>query len=592
MSHSSYFGLLSNIFITRRSVHLLLFLATFFAALVLNGCGGGGGSGPTGIPGMVVVVSDGPLAGSFLTVPDGALDSPVPITIKISDPANAAENPAANAEAEPEMHLAVVAYALNNLDDALMHPLYGPIFGLSSAAFAGPAVVLKPVGTVFNKPVTLTIPLDILGITDPTTAVPMLRNEDGSWQLLEDFTIDLDNGTATVSIPHFSLLQWLSNLVVAPQSATAVFAVGAVQNAMTNLPQDTIDQFMAAMACGLASSSTDLDSIPALPDLLDYLGFESIALTSGQEQPLVSWIKNQFQNARDNKIPFHSISLEELFSKAMSLNQGDIFKSLVTAHNALRDNRNSVSVQDMIENYRGDNGDERGARYHYFGMALYSFAYEHFMERARNRGLTGAQLVIGTTLRPEVVSTLEESIVSGDIISDVTEYAVDIQGAKLGRQLFRERNSTLNGLAGRYGVDVTQCDDIAFTLFSGLNFDGSFVLDPADADIQLSSNIGNPIISWGNRSATNIAVLDNSNVRGPGDAPELIYCINAAEDQDTGLDIPFTSPVTYGDYGVNDTTACGGIDSPSPVLKTNHTYQFVVVPAIGVNGAMVLFLIP
>jgi hypothetical protein len=447
----------------------LLTLAGLAALALLAACDGGGISqdsaatpryvvtiGPEG--GRIEVpASDEVIGGVGLSVPGDALaaEAEVSIQAKPSD----AETPRQAAEREPELELALVKYALDNVDTGLMHPLWGPIFGLSSAEFAGPGLLLGPEGQEFATPVELEMPLETLGIDDPETALPLLRNDDGSWEVIEDFSVDEAKGIATVRVPHFSLMRWLRNLVSAPGQTAVVFASGAVQQARDRLPQDTFELFVQGAVCSGQEPSANLRNIPGLPTLLDYLGFEHGAVRTGQENSLKTWITDQFQEARAGNAQFNSISLADIFRKAMELNGGDVFQALVTAHNVLRDNRDSPSVQQMIENYRGDGGDERGARYHLFGMTLYSFAYEYFLERT-NIARESGQLVIGTeALDPRVTATIEESIVSGDILTDVTEYAVDLQGAELGRQLYRQvRNAQTADLVSKFGVDTSACD--------------------------------------------------------------------------------------------------------------------------------------
>lgn len=456
-----------------RSLALILCAALLvIAAIVLAGCGkkggdtGGGGQrgetfstvvGPEG-GSLTVPTDDGLIGGLVLDAPMGAVSEPVELTVRAR---GTIDTPVREvAEAEPEMHLALVGFALDNLDLALMHPLYGPLFALSEAEFAGPAIELGPEGLAFNTPVTVEIPLSLLGIDDPSsTALPMLRQPDGSWEVVRNYYIDPEAGVAVAFVDHFSIMQWPRNLVAAPGNLFAIWAFDGVERATAKLPKDTFQRFVQGAVCSGKEPGANLSNIPGLPALLDYLGFERGALRSGQETALRTWITDQFAEARAGTREFNSISLGDLFGKAMELSEGDIFQSLVTAHNVLRDNRDLPSVQDMIENYRGDGGDERGARYHLFGMALYSFAYEYFLDRTNIVRGTG-QLVIGTeALNPRIVATIEESIVSGDILTDVTEYAVDLQGADLGRELYRQMRTAQTGdLVSRFAADPDACN--------------------------------------------------------------------------------------------------------------------------------------
>lgn len=344
------------------------------------------------------------------------------------------------------------------------------------------------------------------------------------------------------------------------------------------------------MVCANEEPDTILKDIPGLPTLLDYLGFEHGALRSGYESEMVNWIKGLYQDSLNGNAALNSITLDALFGRSMEVNRGDIFLSLVTVHNVLRDNRESRPVQDMIEKYRGDGGDERGARYHLFGMALYSFAYEHFMEIAQKNELGRAQLVMGATLKPETVATLEESIVSGDIVSDVTEYAVDLQGAKIGRRLYREaRIATISELADEYGVDESLCGEVdTLSGFTAINFDGSYKFDPSEADVMISSNLTSPTISWGSASATSVSVLDTTNASPDGGTASVLYCIKATKSSSTDKEIPFSSPVIYGDYSISNTKRCSGTSSIAPALQRGNSYQ-VVVNAESGKIAIILF---
>jgi len=555
--------------------------ATLLAALVwLSGCGGGGesdapGAGSAATETISVGAEQPAIAGTTLSVPAGAGVSAGSLSIGTQPASARAATPQAAVEAEPAVHMAVVKYALDTLDEGRVHPLYGPVLALGQAEFAGPGIELGPAGTRFSQPVTLTVPLSALGVTDPDGGLPLLRSEDGAWEVPATFSVDTAAGTASVDVTHFSLLQWLRNAFVAPQQTAAIYATGAVEATLARLRQDNLQRFAQATYCSGAAPATDLDGIPPLPDLLDYLGFERGAVRSGQEDALKGWIQARHTEARAGREQFNSITLERLYEHALELNGGDVFKALVTAHNTLRDNRNLGSVQDMIENYRGDGGDERGARYHFFGMALYSYAYEHFQAKAERLGYAGAQLVIGTTMKPETVATIEEGIVSGDLVSDITEYGVDLQGAKLGRELFSQiEGRTPEALASAFGLDPEQCGSIRFTsVFTGLNFDGSVVQSPQDADIQLSGDPEQPSIAWTGPPATALTVLDLTDVTGPGVPPVQLFCIRSREDPVSGADIPFAPPVAYGTASTAAFEPCDGTPAFAAPLRSGRTYQ-------------------
>ncbi len=555
-------------------------LAAIAVAMSVVACGGGSGeSDPTSAADTsetIVVGAEQPaLEGTTVSVPAGAGVSARSLSIETQPAAERAATTQAAVEAEPAIHMAVVEYALDTLADGRVHPLYGPVLALGQAEFAGPGIELGPSGTRFAQPVTVTVPLTALGAIDPAGGLPLLRSDSGAWEVPGSFSVDTAAGTATVEVSHFSLLQWLRNAFVAPQQTVAIYATGAVEATLARLRQDNLQRFAEATYCSGAAPGTDLDGIPPLPDLLDYLGFERGAVRSGQEDALKGWIQARHTEARAGRDQFNSITLERLYEHALALNGGDVFKALVTAHNTLRDNRNLGSVQDMIENYRGDGGDERGARYHFFGMALYSFAYEHFQKRAETLGYAAAQLVIGATMKPETVATIEEGIVSGDLVSDITEYAVDLQGAELGRALFRRIDGqTPEALTATFGIDSDQCGSIRFTaVFSGLNFNGTVALSPEDADIQLSGDPEQPTISWNGPPATALAVMDLTDVTGPGVNPVQLFCIRAREDAVSGADIPFASPVAYGNASAAAFEPCADTPPFGAPLRSGRTYQ-------------------
>ncbi|HLA19551.1 MAG TPA: hypothetical protein VJ253_09555 [Dehalococcoidia bacterium] len=448
-------------------------VALALVALALAGCSSGGFGpwtlltragelykSPVGPDGgrIEVPAGDDMIGGLVVEVPAGALGEAAELSVQARPQVDPTVR--ALAEREPELHLAAVSYALDNAETGEIHPLYGPLFALSGAEFAGPQIVLGPDGAAFATPVEVRAPFAALGIGEgeAASAMPLARSADGTWEVVSDFSVDTATGVATARVSHFSVLQWIKNLIWSPVGVGTAYGSGAVKDALGRLPQNTLSSFAEGAVCSKQEPAANLKKIPGLPTLLDYLGFEAGAVRSGQERNLEKWITDQFQEARAGTRQYNSITLGQLFGKAMELTGGDIFQALVTAHNTLRDKRDSPSVQQMIENYRGDGGDERGARYHMFGMALYSFAYEYFLEKT-NIVRESGQLVIGTeALDPRVVATIEESVVSGDIVSDVPEYAVDLQGAELGRQLYRQvRNAQRGDLVSRFSVNEA-CD--------------------------------------------------------------------------------------------------------------------------------------
>jgi hypothetical protein len=134
------------------------------------------------------------------------------------------------------------------------------------------------------------------------------------------------------------------------------------------------------------------------------------------------------------------------------------------------------------------------------------------------------------------------------------------------------------------------------SFFTFLNFDGSTgpslekpTADPADADIQLTGSSDFPIITWG-RASTSLGVLDiTSQQDSAAGVPELVYCIRSLDDEETFEEIPFSGPIAYGDYNVENTEPCSGAISPSPALVSGRSYQIVVDDAFGEAAASILF---
>lgn len=134
------------------------------------------------------------------------------------------------------------------------------------------------------------------------------------------------------------------------------------------------------------------------------------------------------------------------------------------------------------------------------------------------------------------------------------------------------------------------------SFFTFLNFDGTTgpslekpTADPADADIQLTGSNDFPVITW-DRASTSLAVLDiTSQLNNSTGVPDLVYCIRSLDDEETFEEIPFSSPIAYGDYSVENTEPCSGAISPSPALISGRNYQIVVDDAFGEAAASILF---
>ncbi|MFQ5351235.1 MAG: hypothetical protein ACE5EG_12400 [Thermoanaerobaculia bacterium] len=79
--------------------------------------------------------------------------------------------------------------------------------GLADALVVGDVYDLQPGGLTFSKPVTITRNLGALDVSAGIPlAVQMVGNENGTWDLLDDTTLSLEGGSATLSgtTTHFS----------------------------------------------------------------------------------------------------------------------------------------------------------------------------------------------------------------------------------------------------------------------------------------------------------------------------------------------------------------------------------------------------
>ena len=101
-------------------------------------------------------------------------------------------------------------------------------------------------------------------------------------------------------------------------------------------------------------------------------GWTSRYCVTGQEEALKRYILSR---------PERSVQLDELFEQSYLLNRGNIYMTLLTCENLLtgmpfRPGRNGDAMQRRLAYIRCDSaeyGDNYGAWYHFFGIALYGF---------------------------------------------------------------------------------------------------------------------------------------------------------------------------------------------------------------------------
>ena len=68
-------------------------------------------------------------------------------------------------------------------------------------------------------------------------------------------------------------------------------------------------------------------------------------------------------------------------------------------------------------------------------------------------------------------------------------------------------------------------------------------------------------------------MLDLTDISGPGVNPVQLFCIRAREDAVSGTDIPFASPVAYGNANTTAFAPCSDAPAIAAPLQSGRTYQ-------------------
>ncbi len=395
-----------------------------------------------GADGGVVTIPDSDAVGGGISmlVPAGALAADTQVTISTS-PGRSGEI-LGLADEDVDVWSALANYALDN-DNTLLDPVFGSLVLASLTEFTGPVIEFGPNALALNQSAMVSVPLDLLDFPEGTLPVVLMESVSG-WEVLDTATVDAANGVLLFQVPHFSrsfIGRIFGNVWSNPSAATLP---GQYEQALATLaagPAERVtDGVMRAVLCG-TTPSFNAAALPSAGTLFDYLGFETTRVSNAPAGALTrieDALKAHFAAAGGTSTTGpRDFTLEMLIQLAMTETGGDPFQALVLAHDVLRDNRNSPSIQNVMEIVRGDNGDERGARYHLLGTAIYAFAYQHFRDTN--------QLGTFWPPRPETVTRWEEAWVSGDIQTDTVEYAVDRMGAQLGRDLYREYTTAAAG---------------------------------------------------------------------------------------------------------------------------------------------------
>jgi hypothetical protein len=410
--------------------------------------------GPTG--GTVAVPDDHPSApGVKLSVSEQSLDRDEEVRIGVGPVPTGKVS--GMATADPSLWDAIADWAIASEDDPLAHPVYGPLIA-AAADPAGPLLSFEPDGLTFAAPAELSVPIADLDLPDGTSPVVLVESA-GGWEVVQGVVVDTAAGVVRIPVVHFSNLSIWRILGNAFWNPAATVPRDVYRQALQTLGNGPIADVELGLRRALLCdqrATFDASKAPDLNTALNYLGFESTRISqapAGAKDAIQAELQRRFDAsvAAGVREP-HNVTLGELVGFARDQVGGDLFQALVLAHDVLRDNRDRPFVQNVMENVRGDGGDEKGARYHLLGVAVYSFMYQH----AKATGTAPFYIPSPTT-----AVALEEAWVSGDIRTDAVEYAVDRRGAAFGRILYQDYQT----IAAGQGDDIRSrlCDDTTTT---------------------------------------------------------------------------------------------------------------------------------
>lgn len=304
----------------------------------------------------------------------------------------------------------------------------------------------------FTQPIKLQIPASMFNRASlsefENTFIGFLGSEDSNgnvtWELIQNLSLDASGKFVLADVHHFSKI--IIHMIGFIPKLYATYKYDLVKATMKNLkPIEQVKKsFAKVIACSEYDPSFDKNKLYNLIDFLDFLGFYKGDCYTGKEHALADWVQKERMAARRNEPgarKMGSLTVEELFAKSYQIAKGDLFIALMTCHNMLRDFRGVSTIQSMLAPYRGDGVDESGARYHLFGMASYAYAQRYYAKKAEEA--KKSQFMIGDQLfDPKVVATIEEGLVSGDIITDTREFCVDLHGIELGQYFYDELKNT------------------------------------------------------------------------------------------------------------------------------------------------------
>lgn len=483
-----------------------------------------------------------PAAGVTVTVPPGAVSGPVNVSVQ----AAAVDGLTAGdllTHSQPVL-LALTEEAQARSSEQL-HPYLAMMYALDTAELVGPTLQLEPAGTTFAAPVEVTIPLSTLG-GDPSDLMFVLTDEDGRSEVVTDAMIDGD--VVRLRVSHFSALSGIKNFVVdvvtwvydtgrkvvrnSPDLIQYLANSGPVAEAAATLrpDQEWVTEFGRGAACaGLTAQpvSATIDNIPGLWDLLKWFGWHSAddpRVQTGKESALAQLIEQRAADVKAGTAP--PLTPGDLFQRAMELTNGDTFQALLTAHNTLYDQRRRIDgaggrpgvLRDGLARIRPTGEDDAGAWYHMFGTATFSFANEVASDNRSRFWLFGG------SSDPEFVSTMEEAIFAsdgGDVSGDPKEYAIDLQGARLGRALHAQLPGQSRGqLEQAFQANPNDCDgapgQVAASPSSAPTASGYYAVRVSGSrifSVRPASAVDNNELAWchfrhGGRDCDTLAPLD------------------------------------------------------------------------------------
>jgi uncharacterized protein DUF2510 len=431
-----------------------------------------------------------------LEFPPGAVSADTDISVTVSPGVG---GPLADLVGEASALRSISDLAFDE-DYPQLHPVFGAIAALDNIVMSGPMLEFGPDGSEFEAPAEMRVPLDLVGLAPGDAPIVVLGDGD-DWEAVAGVTIDADRGVLVIPVNHFStgfIGRILSNIWSNPFARTEH---GRYRQALETLGRGPLDDVVNDISrAALCPDNTNFDAsaVPDLSDVLNYLGFESARIStapSGAGTRIQDQLRQRFDQARaaGNSAP-NDVGFDELMTWAMNETANDPFQALVLAHDVLRDNRDSPSIQGAMTNVRGDGGDERGGRYHLLGTAIYAFAYEH----QRATGNLG-----WFDVSPNMASVLEEAWVSGDINTDTVEYAVDRRGARLGRQLYRDYTSRQAGTST--GDLFLDCASLSTSTSSTTSTTTTSTVPP---DLDLGTGDVQVTLLWSGDSDMDLHVID------------------------------------------------------------------------------------